>query len=175
VNDDIRIPRIRVISPTGEQIGVMKTEEAMRMAREQGLDLVEVAPNSTPPVCRLMDYGKYRYEQTKKEKAARKRQHAVHLKEITLRPRIEEHDYQVKLRHIREFLSVHSKVKVTVRFRGREMMHSEAGERVLNRMAGDIQDIGKVEQSPRMEGRNMVVVFAPLRSSTSGSPRKSQE
>ncbi len=131
------------------------------MAREQDLDLVEVAPNASPPVCRIMDYGKYKYEQSKRAKEAKKHQHAIVVKEMKFRPKTEEHDYQFKLKHIRKFLAEGNKAKITVRFRGREMAHTELGRKVLDKLVQDTQDVATVEQQPKFEGRNMVLVLAP--------------
>lgn len=152
---------MRVIGADGTQIGVISNREALRMAKEQGLDLVEVDPRARPPVCRIMDYGKFKYEESKREKAARKKQHIFRIKEIKMRPRIERHDYDVKLKHAREFLSSKSKVKVTVRFKGRERAHPELGEKVLAQIAQDLSDVAVVEQRPKMEGRNLISVLSP--------------
>lgn len=152
---------MRVIGPDGDQIGIMDTEKAQQVADSSGLDLVEVAPDSKPPVCRIMDFGKYKYQQSKKAKDARKRQHVMHLKEIKVRPKIDEHDYQFKLRNARKFIEHHDKVKVTMIFRGRERMHIGLGEKVLNRLIGDLNDISQVEQGPKIEGRDLVVTFIP--------------
>jgi translation initiation factor IF-3 len=143
----------------GEQIGVVSVEEGLEMAREQGFDLVEVAPKASPPVCRIMDYGKYKYEQSKRAKEAKKHQHTILVKEIKFRPKTEDHDYQFKLKHIKKFLADGNKVKITVRFRGREMAHTELGRKILERLAHDAEDVASVEQQPRLEGRNMTLVF----------------
>ncbi|MFQ5906448.1 MAG: translation initiation factor IF-3 [bacterium] len=161
VNERIKVPKVRVVGADGVQIGIIDTREAIARAKEAGLDLVEVAPVAEPPVCKIMDYGKYKYEEAKKEKAAKKKAHAFHLKELTLRPKIEEHDYQVKLKHLRKFLSAHSRVKITVKFRGREMAHLELGKRVLDRLVHDCDELASVEQSVKVEGRHMVIVLAP--------------
>jgi len=145
----------------GEQIGVLSVEEALDMAREQGYDLVEVAPKASPPVCRIMDYGKYKYEQSKRAKEAKKHQHTTHVKEMKFRPKTEDHDYQFKLKHVRKFLSEGNKAKMTVRFRGREMAHIDRGRKILEKLVQDTQDIAAVEQPPKMEGRNMVLVLGP--------------
>lgn len=142
-------------------IGIMNVEDAMRRAENEGLDLVEIAPNSTPPVCKILDYGKYKYEAQKKLNAARKNQKVIEVKEVKLRPNIDEHDYQVKLRNMGRFLEAGDKVKVTMRFRGREMAHQELGMNVLNRVRGDVGEEAKVEAEPRMEGRQMIMVLAP--------------
>lgn len=142
-------------------IGIMNVEDAMRRAENEGLDLVEIAPNSTPPVCKILDYGKYKYEAQKKLNAARKNQKVIEVKEVKLRPNIDEHDYQVKLRNMGRFLEAGDKVKVTMRFRGREMAHQELGMNVLNRVRGDVGEDAKVEAEPKMEGRQMIMVLAP--------------
>ena len=145
----------------GEQIGVLPVEEALDMAREQGYDLVEVAPKASPPVCRIMDYGKYKYEQSKRAKEAKKHQHTIHVKEMKFRPKTEDHDYQFKLKHVRKFLGEGNKAKMTVRFRGREMAHIDRGRKILEKLVEDTQDIAAVELPPKMEGRNMVLVLGP--------------
>jgi translation initiation factor IF-3 len=145
----------------GEQIGVLTVEEALNMAREEGYDLVEVAPQASPPVCRIMDYGKYKYEQSKRAKEAKKHQHTTHVKEMKFRPKTEDHDYQFKLKHVRKFLSEGNKAKMTVRFRGREMAHIDRGRKILEKLVEDTQDIAAVELPPKMEGRNMVLVLGP--------------
>ena len=142
-------------------IGIMNVEDAMRRAENEGLDLVEIAPNSTPPVCKILDYGKYKYEAQKKLNAARKNQKVIEVKEVKLRPNIDEHDYQVQLRNMGRFLEAGDKVKVTMRFRGREMAHQELGMNVLNRVRGDVGEEAKVEAEPKMEGRQMIMVLAP--------------
>ena len=161
VNERIRIPQVRLIGPEGEQMGIIPTSEGLKKAQELQLDLVEVAPLAKPPVCRILDYSKFKYEQAKREKEARKRQHVKHIKEVRFKPKIEEHDYQVKLRHIKEFLEKKDKVKVAMRFRGREITHTEIGKRILDRLATDIAPIGEVETSPRLEGRSMTMVILP--------------
>lgn len=150
---------VRVIGAEGEQLGVLQTQDALRRAEEAGLDLVEVAPTAAPPVCRIMDYSKYKYEQEKKEKEAHKKQKVIHLKEVRFGPKIGEHDYQFKLRNLEEFLKRGDKVKVTMMFRGREMAHIDLGRKVLERLSSDISAIGEIEESPRLEGRflNMVI------------------
>ena len=152
---------MRVIGAKGEQIGVMPTEEARRSAYDQGLDLVEVAPNAEPPVVRVMDYGKYLFELSKKAHAAKRKQKQIQVKEIKLRPGTDEGDYQVKLRNLVRFLTEGDKAKVTLRFRGREMVHQELGVEVLKRVQSDLSEIAVVEQFPKLEGRQMVMVFAP--------------
>ena len=161
INWGIRAPEVRVISADGKQVGVLPLKEAMRIAEEQGLDLVEVAPNASPPVCRIMNYGKYKYQQSKRTHDARKHQTVIHVKEVKLRPRTEEHDFQFKLRHAQRFLSEGNKVKVSVLFRGREMAYPEHGMEVINRFIEGMKDLMVVEQAPRLEGRNMVTILAP--------------
>ncbi|MBN3037848.1 MAG: translation initiation factor IF-3 [Candidatus Omnitrophica bacterium] len=161
VNARIRAEKIRLIGDNGEQLGIASAEDALKRAEELGLDLVEVAPTAKPPVCRIMDYSKYKYEQEKKEKQAKKHQKKVHIKEIKLRPKIGEHDYQVKLRYLQRFLSRGDKVKVTLSFRGREMAHQELGRRVLDRFVKDITNVGQVEKGPITEGRFINLVVAP--------------
>ena len=161
VNEMIRGREVRVVSHDGEQLGIMPTTEALRLAEEQGLDLVEVAPNEKPPVCRVMDYGKYKYQQSKRLQQAKKRQKIISVKEIKLRPKTEEHDYQFKSQHVRRFLQDGHKVKVTVVFRGRELAHTELGRRMLDRMAVELEEMSTVEQTPKQEGRNMAMVLSP--------------
>ncbi len=161
-NEQIRVPEIRVIDAEGNQLGVLATQQALQMAREQGLDLVEVSPTARPPVCRIMDFGKFKYEQSKKQKQSKKKQHTFQVKEVKFRPKTEEHDYQFKRRHAEEFLEKHYKVKVTVMFRGREMDHREMGYRILDRLVKDLAPIGQVDRQPEFEGRLMVMYLAPL-------------
>lgn len=150
-----------VIGANGEQLGTMAPEQGLKLAQEAGLDLVEVAPQAKPPVCRIMDFSKYKYEQEKKAKEAKKKQHAIHIKEIRLKPKIGDHDYQVKLGFIKKFLERGDKVKVTLLFRGREMAHPELGRKVLERLSGDIAQVGEIEKPPLQEGRAIVMVVAP--------------
>jgi translation initiation factor IF-3 len=164
VNDRIRISPIRLIGEDGEQVGIISTDEARAIAAEAGLDLVEVAPNSRPPVCRIMDYGKFKYEQARKAREAKKKQHIIHVKEIKMRPKIEEHDFGFKLRHARRFLEDGDKVKFTLRFRGREMTHPELGVRVLERVKGELVELGNVESDIRREGRTMTMLIGPRES-----------
>ncbi len=152
-----------MIDETGSQIGVVPTVQALEIAASRGLDLVEVAANVRPPVCRIMDYGKYQYEQSKKAKAAKKKQHVVMLKEVRFRPKTEEHDYQFKLKHIREFLAEGCKVKATIVFRGREMMHKDYGQRVMERLLVDLVDTADTEIAPKFEGRNLSAMFQAKR------------
>ena len=157
----IRISPVRVISDSGEQLGVLPIEEALAAAEERGLDLVEVAPMARPPVVKIMDYGKYKLEEAKAARAAKKKQHVIEIKEVKFRPGIDDHDFDFKTRHAREFLQDGNKVKVTMMYRGRQMAHIELGREVLDRVAVELKDIGKIEQEPRLEGRNMSMVLAP--------------
>ncbi len=162
VNDQIRISPIRLIDADGEQLGIVSLDEARNRATEAGLDLVEVAPDARPPVCRLMDYGKFKYEEARRAREAKKKQHTMQVKEVKYRPGIEEHDYEFKTRHVRRFLEDGDKVKVTMMFRGRQLSHPELGLEVLERVLGDVEDIGKIESQPTREGRTMMMVLAPL-------------
>ncbi|MDY6857143.1 MAG: translation initiation factor IF-3 [Thermodesulfobacteriota bacterium] len=161
VNKGIRAPEVRVINPEGKQLGIISLKEALRIAEEEGLDLVEVAPNSLPPVCRIMDYGKFKYQQSKKAHEAKKTQTTIQVKEVKIRPKTEEHDFQYKLRHIKRFLMDGNKAKVHIIFRGREITHSNMGIKILNRIAEEVKDIGTIEQKPKLEGRNMAMIIAP--------------
>ncbi len=155
------MPQVRLIGAKGEMMGVMSTREAQKLAEDLELDLVEVAPTAAPPVCRIMDYGKYLFEESKKRQAAKKKQKQIQIKELKFRPTTEEADYQVKLRKLVEFLQEGDKAKVTLRFRGREMMHQELGMKILKRLEADLAELSVVEQFPRMEGRLMVMVLGP--------------
>jgi translation initiation factor IF-3 len=157
----IRAREVRVIGQEGGQLGIMLIREALQLAEEQGLDLVEVAPDAKPPVCRIMDFGKYKYQQSKRLQQAKKKQKIISVKEIKLRPKTEEHDYQFKTQHVRRFLQDGHKTKVTVVFRGREIAHAELGKRMLDRIATDMEDVGTIEQIPQQEGRNMTMVLSP--------------
>ena len=158
----IRCPQVRLISGNGEQLGIQPIEEAQRIALEQDLDLVEVAPQASPPVCKIMDYGKFCYEQEQKQKAARKNQSIIVVKEMKMRPKIDIHDYETKKKHIVRFLSQAHKVKVTIMFRGREMTHTELGLKLLNRLSEELSDMATVEARPRLDGRNMTMVLTPI-------------
>ncbi|MBM7555005.1 translation initiation factor IF-3 [Thalassobacillus pellis] len=162
VNEKIRAREVRLIDNNGDQLGVKSRQEALEIAQNANLDLVLVAPNAKPPVCRIMDYGKYRFEQQKKEKEARKKQTTIKVKEVRLSPGIEEHDFNTKLRNARKFLEKGDKVKASVRFRGRAITHKELGQKVLERMAEECKDIAQVETKPKMEGRSMFLMMAPL-------------
>jgi translation initiation factor IF-3 len=161
VNEGIRADKIRVVGADGEMKGVMTVREALRLAEEAGLDLVEISPNADPPVCKILDYGKYKYEQQKKAAEARKKQKTVDVKEIKIRPGIEEHDYQVKMRNARRFLESGDKVKVTMRFRGREMAHQEIGMNLLKRMKEELADLSMTEQDAKFEGRQIIMILGP--------------
>ena len=152
-----------MIGPDGEQVGIVSTSEALAYADRLNLDLVEVAPMATPPVCKVMDYGKYRYEQEQKAKEARKRQTTISIKEIKLRPKIDDHDFETKKGHVERFLKKGDKVKLTIMFRGRELVHPHLGERLLRRMAADLADISDIESEPNLDGRNMVMMLGPKR------------
>ncbi len=161
VNFEIDVRNVRLIDEDGEMVGVVSTREAMEMAAEAGLDLVEVSPNADPPVCKILDFGKFKYEIQKKKNEARKKQKVIEVKEIKLRPGIDDNDYMVKMRAMKKFLEEGDKVKVTLRFRGREMAHQDLGMKVLDRVRADMDELAKVEQFPKMEGRQMVMVMAP--------------
>ena len=161
VNDRIRAPEIRLIGAEGENVGVVTPERAMDLAAEAGLDLVEISPNATPPVCKIMDFGKFKYEQQKRESEARKKQKTIEVKEVKFRPNTDTHDYDVKMRNVFKFLENGDKVKVTLRFRGREMAHQNLGRELLERVAEDTKETGKVENMPKMEGRQMVMMIGP--------------
>ncbi|MBS0640978.1 MAG: translation initiation factor IF-3 [Acetobacteraceae bacterium] len=161
VNEEIRIPQVRLIDQEGEMLGVMSAREAMQRAFAVGLDLVEISPNAEPPVCKILDFGKFKYEQQKKKNEAKKKQKVIEIKEIKVRPNIDENDYQVKMRAMKSFIEDGDKVKVTLRFRGREMAHQDIGVRVLERIRTEMDATSKVEQMPRMENRQMVMVLSP--------------
>ena len=161
VNDQIRTEQVRLVDAEGNMAGVVSLEEALRAAEEAGLDLVEISPNADPPVCKILDYGKYKYEQQKKAAEARKKQKTIDVKEVKIRPGIEDHDYGVKMRNARRFLEEGDKVKVTMRFRGREMAHQDIGRDLLQKMKGELADICKVELEPKMEGRQIIMVLVP--------------
>lgn len=163
INDRIRAQRCRLIAEDGAQLGIFNMPDAMRIADEQALDLVEIAPNADPPVCRIMDYGKFKYEQEMKAKRARKHQTTVQIKEIKFRPKIDKHDYETKKRHVERFLNGGAKVKVTIMFRGREMVHAERGLAILEKLSGELTELGTVESPPKLEGRNMFMLLAPIK------------
>lgn len=161
INERIRFPKIRVIDTDGSQLGILTPDEALTMAEEKDLDLVLVSETATPPVCRIMDYGKFKFEQEKKAREARKKQHAADVKEVKMRYKIEEHDYNVRVKSAERFLKSGDKVKATITFRGREIQHSDLAEELLNRMAKDLEEIAEIQQSPKKEGRNMMMLLSP--------------
>ncbi|MFH1874907.1 MAG: translation initiation factor IF-3 [Pseudomonadota bacterium] len=162
-NHRIRVPEIRLIDAVGNQLGVYATQIAIKMAQEDGLDLVEVSPNARPPVCKIMDYGKYKYEQSKKRHEAKKKQVVIRTKEIKLRPSTDEHDFQTKLKHVKRFLEEGDKVKVSIRFRGREMAHRELGQEHLERIVKEVAGLGETDQAPKMEGKMLSMLLAPTK------------
>jgi translation initiation factor IF-3 len=174
VNDRIRAREVRLVAPDGGQIGVKSIEEARWLANQLGLDLVEVAPDARPPVCRLMDYGKYKYDQSVREREARKKATRTVVKEVKFRPKTDDHDYAWKLRRVVEFLEEGDKVKATVMFRGREITHPEIGERILQRLAAEVEELAAVEMVPRLEGRNMSMQLAPLKRRPKPEARKAE-
>ena len=161
MNERIRVPQVRVIADDGEQAGVLPVREALALAQSRGLDLVEVSPTARPPVCRIMDYGKFKYEQNRRARKARKKQHVMHLKEIKMRPKIDEHDYDFKMEHARQFLAARDKVKFTITFRGREMAHPEHGHKLIQRIIAELVEAATVETPPRSEGRMLTMVMMP--------------
>ncbi|MGI5921846.1 MAG: translation initiation factor IF-3 [Syntrophomonadaceae bacterium] len=161
VNEDIRVKEVRLISEDGEQLGIVPIKEALAISLERGFDLVEIAPSAKPPVCRLMDYGKFKFEQSKREKEARKKQKVISVKEVKMRPNIEEHDFQTKARNARKFLEAGDKVKFTIMFRGRQITHPEIGEKLSLKLAEQLVDICTVEKPPKVEGKNMVMILVP--------------
>lgn len=165
INERIRVPEVRLVGPNGEQVGIVRIEDARRLAEESDLDLVEVAPQAKPPVAKLMDFGKYKYERAQKARESRKNQQATVIKEQKLRPKIDEHDYETKKGHVSRFLSGGNKVKVTIMFRGREQSRPELGFRLLERLADDLADLGFIESKPKQDGRNMIMVLAPHKTS----------
>jgi translation initiation factor IF-3 len=169
VNERIRVPEVRVIDEDGSQIGVMRTDDALRLAQDRELDLVEVAPEARPPVTRILDYSKYKYEQTQKQKAARKHQQQITIREIKFRPKIAEHDYATKKGHVERFLRHKDKVKITIMFRGREVTHPERGQLILDRLAEELQDLATIEQRPNLDGRNMTMLLGPSKAVLSGA------
>lgn len=172
VNERIRIREVRLIDEEGQQVGIIPTRDAMEMARSRGLDLVEVAPNAVPPVCRIMDYGKFRYEQSRKERESRRNQHVIELKEVRIRPKIDDHDLETKGRQAAKFLDAGDKVKMTVLFRGREMAHPDIGKALLDQLADMLRPHGTIEQTPRLEGRTMTMMLNPLKQKQSQQERE---
>ena len=175
LNEEITAPQVRLLGPEGEQLGVVSIRDALAQAEEAELDLVEIAPTAVPPVCRIMDFGKFKYQEAKRQHEAKLKQKQVQVKEIKLRPGTDENDYQIKMRNMVRFLGEGDKVKVTLRFRGREMSHQEFGMRQLERVKADLEDIGSVEQMPKMEGRQMVMVIAPVKKAPAGAKPKTKE
>ncbi|WP_165874247.1 translation initiation factor IF-3 [Rubrobacter taiwanensis] len=173
INGQIRAKQVRLISPEGEQLGIKHIRDAMRYAEDRDLDLVEVAPNANPPVVRVMDYGKYKYQKEQARKAARKKQTTINVREIKLRPKIGDHDFATKRGHVERFLRGGDKVKVTIMFRGREVQHPELGERLLRRLYDEVSELGRIESQPNLDGRNMVMVLAPHRDRASQKGKKS--
>lgn len=175
VNEDIRVREVRVISDDGEQLGVLPTHEALQRAREVGLDLVEVAATSQPPVCKIMDFGKHKYELAKRARDAKKKQHHFGVKEVKYRPKIEKHDYDFKTKRALRFLERGDKVKITIQFRGREMAHPEFGRKICDKVAEDVAEVGSVEQMPKREGRTMVMFLQPVKKVAVKKPKAEEE
>jgi translation initiation factor IF-3 len=175
VNERIRVPEVRVIGDDGEQIGIMKTDEALRLAQDRDLDLVEVAAEARPPVCRILDYSKFKYELAQKQKAARKHQQQIVIREIKFRPKIAQHDYDTKKGHVERFLRHKDKVKITIMFRGREVTHPERGRMILDRLAEELTELAVVEQRPNLDGRNMTMMLGPSKAVLAGSLDESDE
>ena len=175
INDRIRVPEVRLVGPNGEQVGIVRIEDALRLAVEADLDLVEVAPMAKPPVCKLMDFGKFKYEAALKERESRKNQTHTIIKEMKLRPKIDQHDYETKKSHVERFLKAGDKVKITIMFRGREQSRPELGLRLLARLAEDVGELGYVEANPKQDGRNMLMVLAPHRRKSDASRKAKAE
>ncbi len=161
INERIRVPQVRLVDEAGQMLGVLSTRDALEKAMQRGFDLVMVSPNASPPVCRIMDYGKFKYEQSKKARKAKKKQHVVHVKEVKMRPGIEQHDYEFKMNHARRFLEHNDKVKFSLIFRGREVTHLDIGQRVMERVAKDLEPIANVEVRPKREGHALIMIVAP--------------
>jgi translation initiation factor IF-3 len=174
INDRIRVPEVRLIDENGHQVGVVPTQQALERARDRDLDLVEIAPTAKPPVTRILDYSKYKYEQEQRKKAARKHQQQVTIREMKLRPKIATHDYETKKGHILRFLNQNDKVKVTIMFRGREQAHPERGETLLRKLAAELEELSTIEQQPNQEGRNMTMMLAPIKAATATNRRPAQ-
>lgn len=170
INHRIRVPKVRLIAQDGAQVGIVDVQEALRMAREEGLDLVEIAAKAVPPVCKIMDYGKFKYELAKKERQERAKRTVIEVKEIKIRPKTEEHDFGFKLKHIREFLSEGNKARLIMQFRGREIMHPEHGRAMLKRIMEGCSDLGQLEQAPILEGKKMIMIIAPKGSHAAKPP-----
>jgi translation initiation factor IF-3 len=175
INERIRVPEVRLVGPNGEQVGIVSVNDALRLAQEADLDLVEVAPTARPPVCKLMDYGKFKYESALKARESRKNQAQTIIKEIKLRPKIDPHDYGTKKGHVERFLKAGDKVKVTIMFRGREQSRPELGQRLLQRLAGDVQELGYVESAPKQDGRNMIMVIGPHKKKSDAKSERAAE
>src|SRR6202034_2308842 len=175
INERIRVPEVRLVGPNGEQVGIVSVNAALRLAQEADLDLVEVAPTARPPVCKLMDYGKFKYESAVKARESRKNQTQTVVKEIKLRPKIDPHDYGTKKGHVERFLKAGDKVKVTIMFRGREQSRPELGFRLLQRLAGDVEELGFVESAPKQDGRNMIMVIGPHKRKADARPEAKPE
>ncbi|MQA61135.1 MAG: translation initiation factor IF-3 [Actinophytocola sp.] len=175
INERIRVPEVRLVGPNGEQVGIVRIEDALRLAQEADLDLVEVAPQARPPVAKLMDFGKFKYESAQKARESRRNQQQTVIKEQKLRPKIDPHDYQTKKGHVARFLTAGNKVKVTIMFRGREQSRPELGFRLLQRLADDVADLGVVESAPKQDGRNMIMVLAPHKNPKAKQPKASKE
>ncbi|WP_215549637.1 MULTISPECIES: translation initiation factor IF-3 [Amycolatopsis] len=174
INERIRVPEVRLVGPNGEQVGIVRIEDALRLAQEADLDLVEVAPQARPPVCKLMDFGKFKYESAQKARESRRNQQLTVIKEQKLRPKIDQHDYETKKGHVSRFLAAGNKVKVTIMFRGREQSRPELGFRLLQKLADDVTELGFVESSPKQDGRNMIMVLAPHKN-LKAKPKATQE
>ncbi len=174
INRRIRVPEVRVVMEDGEQLGVLTTQEALRRAEAVGLDLVEVSPMAKPPVCKIMDYGKFKYQQKRKAADAKKNQQVIELKEVKFRPKTDIHDFEVKVNRLRSFLSDGNKGKVTIMFRGREIVHPEIGQEMLKRVSEALQEEAMIESSPRMEGRQMVMILAPQKAGSGGQKKKAE-
>lgn len=175
INRDIRAEKVRVITDDGKLLGILSVPEALAKAKEAGLDLVEIAPKANPPVCKIIDYGKYRYHQAKKEKESKKAQHQVKVKEVKFKPNIDVHDFETKAKRVREFLEKGNKVRITCMFRGREMLHTELGAKVINRICEMVADIAAIEMHPKLVGRTMSTVLAPLSKTARAKLKKKQE
>ena len=175
INEEIRAREIRLVGEEGEQVGIIPLKQAQDMALEKNLDLVEIAPSAQPPVCRLMDYGKFKFEQNKREKDARKKQKVISIKEVKMRPNIEDHDFQVKAKNARKFLSAGDKVKVTIMFRGREITHADLGQKLSLKFIEELADISNVEKAPKVEGRNMTTVLIPKLDTDKDKDKKTKE
>lgn len=171
VNHRIRIPRVRVIGSDGSNLGILETHDALRQAREEGLDLVEISPKAVPPVCKIMDYGRFKYETAKREREERSKRTVIEVKEMKFRPKTDEHDFDFKVKHIREFLGEGNKAKLVIQFRGREIVHPEVGQNVLRRVVEACNDVGQVEQHPMMEGRRMIMIIGPKSGQRPPQPR----